>query len=205
MNLNNCWVTLIFFFHGNFHGKWIYSGVGAFSTNQNGSQHSTTRRAFVAGLVGTASAINILSTSRIEPANAAYGSSASLELPSYIDFLIEKSKTIDNDSFVYQGADRETQLARLAKAAKRLKEIPAIAAEKKWSAITGILTGPLGELIAQMTQISGDSTEAKAAAKKVKADLYAIGAAASKKREAGCIEGTSAASIDLEVFVKLAF
>jgi hypothetical protein len=204
MKLNNC-LTIFFF---SILAKWI-SVVGAFSTNQNGSQQlATTRRAFVAGLIGTISSINIVSTTTgtIEPANAAYGSSASMELPSYIDFLIEKSKAIDNaDSFVYKGADRETQLARLAKAAQRLKEIPAIATEKKWTQVTGILAGPLGELIAQMTQISGDSTETKAAAKKVKADLYVIGAAASKKSEAGCIEGTAAALRDLEVFVKLAF
>ena len=138
-------------------------------------------------------------------AQAGSGDSANIELPSYIDFLIEKSKTVDPDTFLYKGADRETQLARVVKAAKRLTEIPALAESKKWSQITGILTGPLGELLATMALVSANSEAAKQAAKKVKADLYAIGTAATKKSEKGCEEATAAALLDLEAFVKVAF
>ena len=148
--------------------------------------------------------VGIVTQQTAHPAHAAYGEAASLELPNYIDFLIERSKVVDPDAFLYKGADRDIQLARLANAAKRLGEIPRIAEEKKWSQITGILTGPLGELTQTMTQLSGDSEPAKQAAKKVKTDLYEIGTAAAKKSETGCKAATDASLRDLEAFIKAA-
>jgi hypothetical protein len=141
----------------------------------------------------------------VQPALADYGSSAPIQLPSYIDFLIEKSKTVDPDSSLYKGADLQTQLGRMKKATIRLAEIPAIAEQKKWTQITGILTGPLGELLSTMTLVSANNEKAKEAAKKVKLDLYAIGAGASKKNEAACNQATQASLKDLEAFIKVAF
>ena len=141
----------------------------------------------------------------VQPALADYKAGPSLQLPSYIDFLIEKSKTSDTDSFLYKGATLQTQLERIKKATIRLAEIPAIAEQKKWTQITGILTGPLGELLSTMTLVSANNATAKDAAKKVKVDLYAIGAGASKKNEAACKQGTEAALKDLEAFIKVAF
>ena len=138
-------------------------------------------------------------------AHSASGDSANIELPSYIDFLMERSKTADPGTFLYQGADRDTQLARVLQAARRLAEIPALADQRKWSQISGILTGPLGELLATMALVGGNSEPAKMAAKKVKANLYAIGNGAARKSEKECKEATAAALRDLEAFVKVAF
>jgi hypothetical protein len=175
------------------------------------------RRSLLSGFATAALAVVALSVP-VQPALADYGSSASMELPSYIDFLIEKSKTNDPESSLYKGADLQTQLGRLKKATTRLAEIPAIAEQKKWTQITGILTGPLGELLSTMTTLvknsgggaggAGDTDNQKAkeaAAKKVKLDLYAIGTGASKKNEAACKQATQAALKDLEDFIKLAF
>jgi hypothetical protein len=58
-----------------------------------------------------------------------------------------------------------------------------------------------------MTTITGKkpSAEIKSAFQKVKTDLYAIGTAATKKSDAGCIEATQATLKDLEIFVTFAF
>jgi hypothetical protein len=57
-----------------------------------------------------------------------------------------------------------------------------------------------------MNQIIPNPTaEQKTASQKVKTDLYAIGTAATKKSENGCLEATEAALKDLEAFVKVAF
>lgn len=152
-----------------------------------------------------------------EPANAAYGASSNIELPSYIDFLIEKNKVDDPELFVYKGADLATQLTRLSTASQQLSLIPAIAKERKWSQVQGILTGPLGTLLQTMNTITkADLTnntkdgkkvqeEAKKAVSRVKQDILVISQEASKRNEEGCIKAAEDASRDLEAFVKLVF
>jgi hypothetical protein len=166
------------------------------------NHHPPSRRSVLSGF---AAALAVVVSLPVQPALADYGSSASIQLPSYIDSLIEQSKTVDPDSLLYKGADLQTQLGRLKKATIRLAEIPAIAEQKKWTQITGILTGPLGELLSTMTLVSANNAKAKEAAKKVKLDLYAIGAGASKKNEGACKQATEAALKDLEAFIKVAF
>ena len=151
----------------------------------------------------------LLSTSTlfVQPrvSHAAYGSSASIELPSVLDYLIERDEATkidkNSESILYQGADRKVLLQRLQVAAQRISEIPSIAQQNKWSQINGILTGPLGELIVTMRQVmagsSGGGTnnekqqkQLQSAMKLVQADLYQIGAAANKKSYDGCYDGT---------------
>lgn len=152
---------------------------------------------------------------------AAYGDSSKLKGFDYIEFLMEKNAVADPSTFVYQGADRETQLQRLSSASAALQQIPSIAQQRKWSQVNGVLLGPLGTLIQTMNQIVAgtdlartdfgsapppvNNKEAKAASLKVKADLYAIGQAASKKNEQECIRATEVALDDLQAFVKVAF
>lgn len=141
-----------------------------------------------------------------QPASAAYGEMAKQELPNYIEFLIQKNKVVDPDSFLYKGPDPNIQLERLLDASKRLKDIPPLAEAKKWSQVQGILTGPLGTLTETLNRISKDGTaDVQAKGKKVKEDIFAINAAASQKSTDGVISKTSAASGDLEAFVKAAF
>lgn len=154
-----------------------------------------------------------------QQARAAYGDSSNMKGFDYIEFLVDKNTVTDPSTFVYQGADRETQLQRMSRAASALKQIPSIAQQRKWSQVNGVLTGPLGTLIQTMNQIvagtDGTRTDfgkvppvnqkAKAAALKVKTDLYAIGQAAAKKNEQECIRATEVALNDLNAFVKVAF
>lgn len=139
-------------------------------------------------------------------ANAGYGESTSLALPNYIDYLIEKNKSIDPSDFLYKGADPETLLKRLLVADTKLAEIPALSDDKKWSQVQGVLTGPLGNFAETLNLISKQGgPEVQAAGKKIKSDLINIGQAAAKKEGQGCAAGAKQASADLEAFVKAAF
>lgn len=140
-------------------------------------------------------------------ANAAYGDSVNIELPNYIEFLIEKNKVVDSSSVLYQGADPDILLMRLLGAGKKLADIPLLASQKKWSQVQAVLTGPLGSLAETLNLISKQvaTPEVQAAAKKIKADLVGIGQAAAKKDDIGCTAGATQASKDLETFVQAAF
>jgi hypothetical protein len=141
----------------------------------------------------------------VEPAYAAYGDSTNIALPSYIDFLLEKNAVADPSTFLYQGADRTVQLQRLAAAQTRLESIPAICGRRQWSQVDGVLTGPLGTLVATMKQISGVNTTAREAAGKVQADLLAIRQAATRKDGALCVAASESAQQSLQAFVREAF
>jgi len=143
-------------------------------------------------------------------ANARSGDSSNMKLPSYIDFLIEKNAQglpIDPSTLVYQGPDIEIQLRRIGEAGNRLPEIVTLAEDKKWSQVQGIISGPLGTLLQTMNTVASiaGTKEATNAAKLVKADIFAIGAAATKKDGVACIKAANKAEEDLEKFVKSAF
>jgi len=160
-----------------------------------------TRRSFVAASILASGWSQI-----VQPVVAKYGDSSNLELPNYIEFLEEKNKSIDPSKFLYQGDDLEVVLKHLMEANSKLALIPSLAEQKKWSQIQGVLTGPLGTLAITMNQVASKSPEAvKEAAKKVKNDVIAIGQAAQKKSESGCVGGSKTASADLNEFLKLAF
>ena len=163
------------------------------------------RRTVLETWVGSSSASILLWNHRAPPAHAAYGDGSNIELPSYIDFLIEKNTQVDSSTFLYQGADRDVQLERISAAVTRIKSIPAIAQARKWSQVQGVLTGPLGTLIQTMNQISGSNKDALKAAANVKADLLMIGQAAAKKSEDACIAASEAALQNLETFSKVVF
>ena len=172
--------------------------------NADSSLAITTRRSFFLASTGIVAACVLPS----HPAYAKYGEGSNMELPNYIDFLIEKNKSLDVDKVLYKGADPLVLLQRLQEADKRLGEIPMLADQKKWSQIQGIITGPLGTLGQTINQIStapDASSQVKVAAKKVKSDVIAIGTAASKKNGSVCADMSTIASNDLESFVKLAF
>jgi hypothetical protein len=175
------------------------------SEQRESESSDNSRRNVLATWASSAIASIVLWNHFDSPAYAAYGDSSNIELPSYIDFLIEKNKTVDPATFLYKGADREVQLERIYAALSRIKTIPAITRDRKWSQVQGVLTGPLGTLIQTMNQVSGSSKDALKAAAKVKADLLAIGQAAAKKSEEGCITAAEAALQDLEAFAKVAF
>jgi hypothetical protein len=160
------------------------------------------RRKFL--LVSTGLAFFMQSSS---PALAKYGDSSNMELPNYIDYLIEKNESADQETALYKGVDPTVLLKRLQEANKRLGDIPTLVEAKKWSQVQGTITGPLGTLAQTINQIATPDSSAKVkdASKKVKSDVIAIGQAAEKKKGAACAEMARVASKDLEIFVKLAF
>jgi hypothetical protein len=139
---------------------------------------------------------------------ASYGDSTKIELPNYIEYLIEKNSSVDSSKILYKGADMDIQLKRITDASLRLKDIPSIAREKKWSQIQGILTGPLGTLVQTMNVLTkglSSNDEAVKVAGKVKADLIRISQEATKKDEMGVIKACQQAQDDLETFARLVF
>ena len=140
-------------------------------------------------------------------ANAKSGDSAGIVMPNYIEFLIEKNKVTDPSEMLYQGPDIELQLKRIGEAGARLPEVAALAEEKKWSQVQGIITGPLGTLLQTMNNVASIAAtkEAAAAAKTVKQDLNDINAASQRKDSALCVKTAGKAAADLEKFVKIAF
>ena len=104
------------------------------------------------------------------------------------------------DDLLYKGPDVEIQLLKIGTAAARLPEISTLATEKKWSAIQGIITGPLGTLLQNMNNLS-QTKESKEAAKLVKNDLNEIFAAVGKKDAGAVTKAADRASKDLEKFV----
>mmetsp|Transcript_56651 Transcript_56651/g.65277 ORF Transcript_56651/g.65277 Transcript_56651/m.65277 type:complete len:285 (+) Transcript_56651:104-958(+) len=152
------------------------------------------------------------------PSHGKYGESSSMELPSYIDYLIEKNTSPNDSKALYQGADPATVLKRLSTSERSLGQISVLAEEKKWSQINGILTGPLGTLSMTMNQIvfiisSSNSPlqspkrtkKVQEAIRKVKGDIVAIGQAADRKNAMDCTKQTDMASTDLKVLLEIAF
>ncbi|KAL3767809.1 hypothetical protein ACHAWO_005219 [Cyclotella atomus] len=167
------------------------SGAASFSINSN------SRRGFLQSIAITSSSAAIVTPSI---ANASYGDSSNIKLPNYIEFLIEKNRQVDPNDLLYKGPDLELQLTKIGTAAARLPEISSLAAEKKWSAIQGIITGPLGTLLQNMNNLAQSKTS-KDAAKSVKNDLNDIFAAVGKKDSAAVNKAADKAEKDLEKFV----
>mmetsp|Transcript_5360 Transcript_5360/g.10643 ORF Transcript_5360/g.10643 Transcript_5360/m.10643 type:complete len:229 (+) Transcript_5360:2-688(+) len=169
--------------------------------------HSISRRHFATGMLSLAGAsVALLATPT--SSNAKYGDSTNIKVPNYIDYLIEKNgQAVDEDKILYKGIDPTVILKRLQDANKRLDEIPGLAEQKKWSQISGLLTGPLGTLSQTLNQVAApDSDRAViAAAKKVKSDLISIGQAASQKNGSACSDAAARTKADLDAFVQLAF
>ncbi|KAG7345892.1 hypothetical protein IV203_004959 [Nitzschia inconspicua] len=141
-------------------------------------------------------------------ANAKYGEGTNMELPSYIDYLIEKNTARDTSGALYQGVDPTTLLQRLSEAESRLQQVPTLAQQQKWTQINGLVTGPLGTLSVTLNQIataSNASTKTKEFAKQVKADVLAIGQGATTKNADACIKQAALASQDLKSLLQEAF
>jgi dsRNA-specific ribonuclease len=141
-------------------------------------------------------------------ANAKYGESSNLELPSYIDYLIEKNTQPDRSAALYQGIDSTTLLRRLSEVETRLQEVPNLAQQRKWTQINGLVTGPLGTLSMTLNQIAAvpnASSKTKYFIKQIKSDVLGIGQAASKKNAEGCSKQAALASQDLKSLLQEAF
>lgn len=132
-----------------------------------------------------------------------------MELPNYIDYLIEKNSFQAGDDpsqRLYQGADSKVLLERLLDANQRLNEVSALAEARKWSQIQGLVTGPLGTLSQTLnTMVKEKPKVLTGPAKQVKTSVIGIGQAASTKNAEQCVQLAKQAQTELQMFVEKAF
>ena len=163
-----------------------------------------------------------MSTTAITPetANAAYGADANMEFPNVVEGISRRTNEqclveslgsrqclvyLDPANKLYQKPDTQVLLERIEKASASLARIPNLVENKKWSQVNGVLTGPLGNLVLTMQQLSQLSENAKQAttlAKQVKADIIDIGQASDRKQGDKALASHQKATDDLVAFVK---
>jgi len=180
------------------------------------------RREAAFAMLGSAWAAGFLPTALVFPqgAQAEYGADAKIELPNPVKGLEDRANKqclvetlgnreclvyADDSAKIYQGADNKVLLSRVEKASEALASIPELVGSKKWSKVTGVLTGPLGDLVrtmGQLAELSENSGTAKDMTKKFRNDLYAIAAAVDRKEGGKALQFHSVATNDLVAFVK---
>jgi hypothetical protein len=153
-----------------------------------------------------------------QPANAVYGSDAKIELPNVVEGITQRVNQqclveslgnreclvyLDPANKLYQGADNQVLLQRVEKASGALATIPELVESKKWSQISGVLTGPLGTLLSTMNQLvkaSDNESRVNELAQKAKSDIFAIGAAAERKQGDAVLQAHKDATDSLVAF-----
>jgi hypothetical protein len=157
--------------------------------------------------------------------HAEYGVDAKIELPNPYQQLADRSSkqclveslgnreclvyADESSLFLYRGADAQVLLGRIERASAALATVPTLVESKQWSKVTGILTGPMGELIRTMGQVADLSNEngtnnnsAREQIKKVKVDLYAMNDGVGRKDQGMVLRYHAAATNDLVTFIK---
>lgn len=155
-----------------------------------------------------------------EPAYAEYGAEANIFIPNPYDALNDRATKnclveslgtrqcliyADEANFLYKGADDGVLIERIEKASKSFGTIPALVFNKKWSQVTGVLTGPMGELIRNMSQLaamSRNQEQSKNLIKVLKNDLYAMSDGVSRKDQDIVLKNHEKATNDLVAFLK---
>jgi hypothetical protein len=150
-------------------------------------------------------------------AAAAAGAEAKMELPNPLQAASDRASKQclveslgnreclvyeDPANKLYQGIDPSKVLGRLEPATAALATMPSLVAAKQWRKISSALTGPMGELIRTMGQLSVDNASAQSKVATVKRDLYALQEAQSRKDGALVLKFHAAATNDLAVFVQ---
>ncbi len=157
-----------------------------------------------------------------QPSEAVYGADANIAVPNVMEginnrvnqqCLVESLGNreclvyLDPEKKIYKGADAQVLVERLEKAIAALAEVPMLVSEKKWSKVTGVITGPMGSLGRTMDQLSKlceDEAQLKLIGleKSIKTDLYAIAAAAEKKNGEQILKFHEKATQDLIAYAK---
>jgi hypothetical protein len=195
----------------------LFSTLGAVWATLSGPR--TFQTASTATTTTAAAAVSSLWAWAERPlvAAAALGAEAKMELPNPLQAASERASKQclveslgnreclvyeDPANKLYQGIDPSKVLARLEPATAALATIPGLVAAKQWSKINSALTGPMGELIRTMGQLSVDNASAQSKVATVKRDLYALQEALSRKDGALVLKFHAAATNDLAAFVQ---
>ena len=181
------------------------------------------RREALFSMMGSMWSIGLLSDAIMvggasNPAQAVVGADANMEFPDIVggmsdrvnkQCVVESLGTrqcllyMDPANAVYQGYDAAVLLERIEVCSRALATIPDLANDRKWSKISGVLTGPMGTLVSTMNQLASGRKDALDAAKKVKNDIVAINQASEKKDQAKVLSLHQQATNDLVTFVTL--
>ena len=154
-------------------------------------------------------------------ANAEYGSDAKMSFPDVMQGLNDRATKQclveslgnreclvyqeDAEKLLYKGADVEILISRIQDASNALNRIPPLVESKQWNAVTGILTGPMGQLSYSLTQISQLASNPKVTKEKarvVKEDLFAMGTATTNKQADTVLKYQNKAIEDLASFLQ---
>jgi len=107
---------------------------------------------------------------------------------------------------LYKGADVNSLLSRIQEAIRALdRDIPPLVETKKWNQVTGVLTGPMGQLsstMALLEKVTDNPSLAKQNGQKVKQDIFAMGTAVTNKQPDIVLKYRSLALEDLAIFLK---
>ena len=107
---------------------------------------------------------------------------------------------------MYKGADINSLLVRVQEAARALdQDIPPLVESKKWTQLSGVLTGPMGQLsstMALLQKLAENPGLTKQNAQRVKQDVFAIGTAVTNKQADAVLKYRSLALDDLATFLK---
>ena len=97
-------------------------------------------------------------------------------------------------------------LVRIQDAIRALDgDIPPLVESKKWTQLTGVLTGPMGQLsstMALLEKLAENPGLAKQNAQRVKQDVFAIGTAVTNKQAEAVLKYRTLALKDLATFLK---
>lgn len=152
---------------------------------------------------------------------AVYGADAKLEIPNVMDGINNRASGrqclveslgnreclayLDPDNKLWQNPDSAILLQRLQKSIAAFAEVPQHTSAKKWSKVSGILTGPMGTLsdtMNMLANVSGDSAELKSQAKVIKTTLYEINAAVERKEAEKILKLHEKATKDLIAYTQ---
>eukprot|EP00980_Cylindrotheca_fusiformis_P019367 scaffold6649_cov65-Cylindrotheca_fusiformis.AAC.4 len=175
--------------------------------------------------IGSSSVVGTLLPLPIAPitaANAEYGVDAKLSFPDVIQGMNDRATKQclveslgnreclvyreDAEKLLYKGADVNILIQRVQTSTDALDKIPTLVEKKQWNAITGILTGSLGELSSSLTMLSklasnNNNNLAKEKAQIVKQDLFAMGTATTNKQAEAVLKYQKKALEDLAIFL----
>ena len=153
-------------------------------------------------------------------AHAVYGTDARIELPNPYQALADRATKqclveslgnreclvyADDANKLYQGANTVELIGRIDKAAAALATIPELNESRKWSQITGVMAGPMGELVRNMGQVADLTENADAARQLVaatKKNLYALQDGVNRKDQKLVLQYHAAVTNNLVAFVK---
>lgn len=202
--------------------SWFTYSIHGFSAHEK-SHHHPPQHDATSGRRHAIQQLLLIGSSPAFPsvANAEYGIDAKMTFPDVMQGLSDRANKQclvenlgtreclvyqeDAEKFLYKGADASILIQRVQASTTALNKIPPLVETKKWNAITGILTGPLGELSRSLTMISrlaSDPSAAKDKAQVVKQDLFAMGTAATNKHGGAVLQYQRKAIDDLAIFLQ---